>query len=157
MGFGADLPTIERFEFGAAFQKGLQLTAEIRVRNDKDAEQMTSTLKLVEAMMKTKGVKKPANGSAFDMSVDQGAFKLSLAIPEAELKKAIKEERGSMLTALAAGMPMLRPSTALTKPAPALVSADPAPRAQPKPTAPPTPMVIGENGDTVIVTLPGAH
>jgi len=148
-GFGTDLPTIERFEFGAAFQHGLQLTAEIRGRSDKDSEQFTSSLRILEAMMKGKA-KKPAKGSAFDLNVDNGTLKVSLAISEAELMKAIKEERGSMLTAFAAGMPLLRPSIALNASAPVAVPV-------PAPPAPLKPPVLNTNGDTVIVTLPGGR
>ena len=140
-----DISSIDHFQFGIAFDQGLRLTAEAHLRTARDAQQMSGMLQLFQAMMQ--GQKKAANGTAFDLSVEKSAIKISLLVPEAELKKAMKEQKATLAKAFTSGMPMGMSSFMPAEFMPA----------EPKP-----PMIkpsegriyTDSSGDTVSVTLP---
>lgn len=153
-----DLSSIDRFEFGIGFERGLKLAAEIHARTPEDAAKMTTSLKLIEAMLK--GQKKTAKSAGFDMRVDdKGTLRFSLILPEAEMKKAMQEEKGSLMAAISSGMPALiaaRPMKALS---PSAAAPEAAPAPPPAAHRPGTPgdsrIVTNAEGDTVVLTLPG--
>jgi hypothetical protein len=147
-----DLSSIDRFEFGVAFEKGLKLAAEIHVRTPQDAEKLSASLKLVEAMMK--GPKKTAKNTGFTMRADDnGTLKLSLILPEAEMKKAMQEERGALMAAISSGMPALMSSRQMKAMVPQAEA--PAP-VQYRPAVPADAVQqTNSEGDTVVLTLPG--
>src|SRR5262245_17245776 len=90
------LPPIDRFEFGASFNQGLRLAAEIQLGSAADAEKFAASLRLVEAMIKTPNRKSP-KGPGFDLRVEKQTVKFSMIVPESELKQAVAEERGMLL------------------------------------------------------------
>ncbi|MGA2195109.1 MAG: hypothetical protein ABSH40_07545 [Bryobacteraceae bacterium] len=122
------LESIDRFQFGVSVSHGLELGAEVHARSPKDAEQIGAMLAMVQAFIKAK---QPTAGSAkFDVHAEDGTFQLTMTIPEADLLKAVQMHT--------------------VAPAPA-VAAKPA-----VPTAPAVSrMVFDNDGNTVILTLPG--
>src|ERR1035438_9808297 len=86
------LESIDRFQFGVSVSHGLELGAEVHPRSAKDAEQISAMLGMVQAMIEAK---QPTAGSAkFDVHTEDGAIKLSMMIPEADLLKAIQMQTG---------------------------------------------------------------
>ena len=130
-GQGSGLESLDRFEFGAAFQKGLTLDAEIHVKSSDDAKKLTEALQFVNMM--TKAQPKQPTGSKFDLSVREGTIHLAMYIPEEELKKAIEAQKAGFAAA----------------------QAQPKPKPQPKDTE--VKITKAPNGDTMMVTLPGGH
>jgi hypothetical protein len=86
-----DLDSIDRFEFGVRVGNGLALAAEIHARSPKDAEKLAASMAMLQAMM---SAQQPA-APKFDVQVKDGTIKLSLAISEDDLKKAIAAQRGT--------------------------------------------------------------
>jgi hypothetical protein len=105
-------------------------------------------LGMVQAMIEAK---QPTAGSAkFDVHTEDGAIKLSMMIPEADLLKAIQMQTGVATQAMA-GMPPVRTAPVFSRPpAVAVRPAAPAKAASPA-------MVFDKDGNTVILTLPGAR
>ncbi len=132
---------IDGFDFGAAFHKSLDLTAEFHARTRKDAEEMRKMVDLLKAMLQGAKSTTPS-ATRFDMRLESSTLKISLMVPESELKKTVKTQRASLESALL---------SQLAKPQPA-VSLKPAP-------APPTPprALSDARGNTVTVMLPGGH
>jgi len=77
---------VDRFEFGAAFQNGVTLAAQIHVRTPEDAKKVAESLKFFEAMLK---------GQKIGLEVNDGTVKLSAHISEEDLKKAIATQKAS--------------------------------------------------------------
>jgi hypothetical protein len=134
-----ELQAIDRFEFGASLRRGLELTGQIHVRSSKDTEKMMATMQLVAAMMKLQASQ--ASGAKFDLQSDQNNVKLSIFIPEEELKKGMQAQMTSFDSWLKSDSTAPKPVTA---PVRSYVA--------PKPG-----VVKNERGDAVIVTLPGGH
>jgi hypothetical protein len=86
-----DLDSIDRFEFGVRVSNGLALAAEIHARSPKDAGKLAASVAMLQAMM---SAQQPA-APKFDVQVKDGTIKLSLAISEDDLKKAIAAQRGA--------------------------------------------------------------
>jgi hypothetical protein len=149
------LESIDRFQFGVSVSHGLELGAEIHARSPKDAEQLSTTLGMLQAMIKAK---QPTTGSAkFDMHAEDGTIKLSMMIPEAEVLKAIETQTAAATQAMA-GKPAMRTAPVISM-APVAITpaADPTPAVpakEPAKAAPQT-MVFDKDGNTVILTLPG--
>jgi hypothetical protein len=134
-----ELEAIDRFEFGASLRNGLELSGQIHVRSSKDTEKMMATIQLVAAMMKLQAP--PASGAKFDVQSDRNNVKLSLFIPEEELKKGMQAQMtgfGSWLKSdSTAPKLMADPVRSYVSPRPGVVKND--------------------RGDAVVVTLPGRH
>jgi hypothetical protein len=95
----AALNSIDHFQFGMSVKHGLELAAEAHARTAKDAEQLAATLQFLEAMSKAS---QPAGstGAKFAFQNEGGTLKVSLAISEEDLKKAIENQRkGGMMFA----------------------------------------------------------
>jgi len=123
--------SLDRFEFGTSLGHGLELTARLHFTSVEEAEKMSSSLRLLEAMMKAQP---QSGGTRFGLRSENGTLQLSLAIPEEELKKAIAAQRATLASAVAAQvgrktMPAATPSEPKT--------------------------LTDEKGNTVMVTLPG--
>jgi len=150
-----DLSAVDRFEFGLAFDRGLRVSAEIHLRTAEEAEKMAATLRLIEGMINNQKGKRPSKDPGFELRAEKGSLKFSFVIPEAEMKKAIQEERGSLAAALSSRLPALLekpranpvvpPGQAFT-----IEQGGASPSGAPEPKA-----VANGNGDTVILTLPG--
>src|ERR1039457_5298473 len=86
-----DLDSIDRFEFGIRISKGLAFAAEIHARSPKDAEKLAASVTMLQALMSSRGPEVPK----FDVQVKDGTIKISVAVAEDDLKKAIAAQRGA--------------------------------------------------------------
>jgi hypothetical protein len=84
-----DLDSIDRFEFGVRIRNGLELGAEIHARSPKDAEKLAASVAMLQAMM----IGREPAAPKFDVQVKDGTLKISLAISEDDLKKAIAAQQ----------------------------------------------------------------
>ena len=127
------LESIDRFGFGVSLAHGLELIADLHVRAPRDLEKLSSSLRLLEAMLKAQ----PAGGSEghFDLHTENGAIHVSLSIPEEALKKAVAAQRASL-----AGGVATRLAAGATNPTPPPRKAE---------------IVRDAAGNTLTVTLPG--
>jgi hypothetical protein len=124
------LETIDRFQFGLLLGSGLELTAELHARSPQDTEKLNASLAMVAAILKAQ--QPSANAAKFDLQADGDIVRFTMAISEEELTRAIRGE-----TARAA--------------APV-----PAPKTAPKvPSKPPAAQVFDQEGNTVVLRLPG--
>jgi hypothetical protein len=133
----AALNSIDHFQFGVSVKKGLELTAEVHARSDKDAEQLSATLQFLEAMSKA-AQPTGSQGTKFAFKNDGGTLKVSLSVSEEDLKKAIENQGKAGMLLATRPMPA-RPAkpvvTAPVEPAPVpLVAQQAAPEI---PVAPP--------------------
>ncbi len=129
-GIGEAVQSLEQFQFGADFQDGLNLTAELRAASAADLEKVTSALQMLKTMAKAN--QRPGSAAKFEMKTEGATLRLSLRVPTDELKKAFQSQRGSLEAALKSRLPMWnkQPDTD-------------------------TKVVKNDEGDTVVVTLPG--
>jgi hypothetical protein len=138
--------SIDRFQLGLGLNHGLEIAAELHARSAEDAAQLTSSLRLLEAMFKASQPSANA-GTKLNIESSEGTLKIALAVSEEDLKKAIAQQRR---TASAARTPA---------PAPAFVPA-PAPAPVPAPVriqssrSATRPGVQSGNGGTSVLTLP---
>jgi hypothetical protein len=86
-----DLDSIDRFEFGIRISKGLEIGAEVHAKSSKDADKLAASLAMLQAMM----IGREPAGPKFDLQVKDGTIKLSLAVSEDDLKKAIAAQRSA--------------------------------------------------------------
>ena len=94
------MDSIDRFQFGVSIAHGLELAAEVHARSVQDAAKLKQAAQMLEFMMKSQ----PGSESAkLDIHEDHGTLKLALAISEAELKKAIEEQRAAAAARKAPG------------------------------------------------------
>jgi hypothetical protein len=141
------LESIDRFQFGVSVSHGLELGAEIHARSAKDAEQLSATLGMVEAMIKAK--QPTAGGAKFDLHAEDGTFKLSMMVPEAEVLKAMQTQTRATTQAMAE-KPAVRTAPVVSmSPVVAVTPAKEPAKATPQA------MVFDKDGNTVILTLPG--
>jgi len=78
------LRSIDRFEFGVRITHGLEFGGEMHARSQKEAEKLAATLGILQMMAKAQ-----SNTAKFDVKMEDNTLKLSFAISEEELKKAI--------------------------------------------------------------------
>jgi len=169
------LRSIDRFSFGVALRRGLELTAEIHPRSSEDGAKIMTALSMIEMAIKAKQPKDSA--TKFDLDSDHGTLRVAVTVPEEELRKGIEAQRTSMVAAVSKRAQSARPATpSATAPTPAPEAALPvleatAPAAPwlvpvaPKPAArfetrrPDTKaqIITAPNGDTLFVKLPGAR
>jgi hypothetical protein len=131
-GIGESLESVDRFQFGAEFEDGLNLTAELRVASPAEMEKLTAGLRMMEAMARA-GEQQPG-AAKFEMNTEGGTLRLALKVPTEELKKAFQAQRGTLEAAMKSRLPMLG------KPAPVE-----------------TKIISNGDGETQFVTLPGAR
>jgi hypothetical protein len=86
-----DLDSIDRFEFGIRISKGLEIGAEVHAKSSKDADKLAASLAMLQAMM----IGREPAAPKFDVQVKEGTIKLSLAVSEDDLKKAIAAQRSA--------------------------------------------------------------
>ena len=97
-----ELDSLDRFEFGVRISKGFQLDAELHARSPKDAEKLAASMQSLKAMMSMMKGREQAVPN-IDVQVRDGTIKISLAISEDDLKKAMAAQR-------AASAPIGRPT-----------------------------------------------
>jgi hypothetical protein len=112
-----DLDSIDRFEFGIRITKGLEIGAEVHAKSSKDADKLAASVAMLQAMM----IGREPAAPKFDVQVKDGTIKLSLAISEDDLKKAIAKQRSagapSAGTAPKGGAPVVSPKFTVGMPA----------------------------------------
>src|SRR5262249_30026332 len=79
---------IDRFWFGAAISKGIELTAEAHAATPQDAEKLSSLIRGWEALARMQ--MKESEGVKLDLQSSEGNLRLSISVSEAELKKAMQ-------------------------------------------------------------------
>jgi len=126
-GKGEAFDAIDRFEFGVRISKGLELGAEIHTRSVKDAEKLVAMIEAVQTMASAQTPAAPK----IDVRSKDGTVKISFAISEEDLKKA-----------MAAG----RAASAPRRTVPVVVGSEPA---MPAPTG------QSQSGGTSVFVLPG--
>ena len=122
----AEFDSIDRFEFGVRIGKGFELGAEVHARSAKDAEKLAASVALMKAMMN--GGEQA--GPKIDVQVKDGTVKVSLAISEADLKKAMAAQQGARMPMFTQ---MVTPIVTPTDGPPVIVSSEstvPAPSSQ---------------------------
>jgi len=128
-GQSKELESIDRFEFGLRVAKGVELGVEIHARSAEDATKLAGMAQMLKLMAASQGQQVPN----FDVQVTDGTVKLSMAISEEEIKKAIEQQRGKAGASPAMGG------------APVIVTSEPVSGLQPG----------SEEGGTGVVVLPG--
>jgi len=142
----AALNSIDHFQFGLSVKQGLELTAEVHARTAKDAAQLAATLQFLEAMTKAQQPASP--GTSFAFKNEDGTLKISLAVSQEDLKKAIEQrQKATMMFGDRSPLPL--PSHTVTAPV------EPAPKlAAPRPV--PSQTTAGtDTTQTSVFTLPG--
>jgi len=91
--------SVDRFRFGISLKSGMELSADVHVRSAKDAEQLATMLQLFEGMTRA-STKASTNGAKFAVKNTNGTLRVTMAISEDELKKAIETQRQNMLRAV---------------------------------------------------------
>jgi hypothetical protein len=155
--------SIDRFQFGMQLASGLELSAEIHARTPQGAEKLNAAVRKMAALVK--GPETSASAAKFETRSEGETLKLSVTIPDEELKRTIVAEMAA-LSPLSAEQPASAtigaPGGQETGPdgapeAPALTqeaaSAPPAPAQASR--KPPTTKLPDQAVDTVILTLPG--
>jgi hypothetical protein len=90
---GDQMKSLDRFEFGAGFEHGIDLTAAAHFRAPEDAEALSMLLKLMQAAPQTGGAK-------IDIETAGGTMRVSLRMSEEELKKAIESQKEALAAAV---------------------------------------------------------
>jgi hypothetical protein len=146
MAASPEIQAIDRFEVGASLRSGLDLAAQIHMRDSKETEKLVQTLKLLELMI----AMQPSanNGTRFNLKSDQSTISLDLFIPEEELRKSIEQQKTRFASS---AMPQGAPGAAPVLP---FAAASPAAIPAPKNIAPPGTVVSDTKGNTVTITLP---
>lgn len=147
------LESIDRFQFGMAVTHGLELGAEVHARSAKDADQILALIGMLQAMIKSQ--QPAANGAKIEVHSEDGTIKLSIAVSEADMLKAVKMQQGAAHTI--AGKPAPRtPPMVSVPPAVSLTASGPDAVQARIPTKPASPGAVSDKeGNTVILTLPG--
>ena len=132
-GQNGQMDSVDGFSFGAALRQGLDLSGEVHLRSAADVAKMTPTLKMVEAMIQS-----PSSATKFHFESQDGTLKVTLQVPEAELKKGLEAQKTFLASAIAGQMRTIKPQPAER------------PRAEAK-------IVTDAQGNTLSITLPGAR
>jgi hypothetical protein len=86
-----ELQSIDGFSFGAGMTHGLELAAELHVRNPQDVEKLSSLLHGWEQMLK---LSSPAGSDAkLDVQTTSDTVKLAIHVSEEEIKRAVAAQR----------------------------------------------------------------
>jgi hypothetical protein len=82
------LGSIDRFEFGIRITRGLELSAEMHARSQKEADKLAASLAMLQMMAQAQ-----SKSAKFEVTSADSTLKLSFAISEEELKKAIAAQK----------------------------------------------------------------
>ena len=130
---------VDRFQFGILLGHGLELSAEIHSTSPQDAEKLMAMAGFLQSMMKAQ--QPQASAAKFDVHADQGTLRLSLSVPEEELKKAMDAQAARMKAAKAAPKPKAEP--VIIAPQPEVETA--------------MPHVLNPDGGTGVISLPAGR
>lgn len=128
----------EEFSFGAALQQGLDLMAEIRMSSASEMAKLMETIKPFQAMLKAQ-----TGASKFNFQTQGRTLKVSVSIPEEELKKAIVTQKAALTDTLMRQFAAMTPAAAPVPP--------------PKPPRTEGQILKDSRGDTLRVMLPGGR
>jgi hypothetical protein len=125
------MDSIDGFSFGAALQKGLDLTGSVHLRTAADVQKLNAMLAPIQAMLTAQ-----KSASKFDAHMEGSTLRVSLFVPEEELKKGIEAQKQAFISGFTSALQ--------------------------RQTAPPKPKEEGKiltdaRGDTVSVKLPGGR
>jgi hypothetical protein len=135
-GASQDVNSIDRFQFGIRVTNGLELSAELHARSAADAKKLAATFDFLQGSFKMQGPDAPK----FNMQFQNATWKISLALTEQEIQKAIAAQRASLSASAGKKTPAKpAPSSTIT------ISGQ-----TPASTAP-------SGSGTSIFTLPGKH
>ena len=112
------LRSIDRFSFGLALRQGLELTAEIHPRTSEDGAKLMTALSMIDMALKTRQPKD--SGAKFNLDSDHGTLRVSVTVPEQELREAIQAQRASMVAAVSSRVRGAGPQTARARVQPGL-------------------------------------
>ncbi len=82
------LNSIDRFEFGIRITRGLELSAEMHARSQQEADKLAATLAVLQMMAQAQ-----SKSAKFEVTSADSTLKLSFAISEEELKRAIAAQK----------------------------------------------------------------
>ena len=133
-GIGEGVESVERFQFGAAFDDGLNLTAELHVASEAEMEKLTAGLRMMEAMAKASEGK--PNGTRFEIKTEGTTLQVALRVSSEELKKTFEAQRGTLEAAVKSRLQVF---------------------GKPAATPPEATVVTSDKGETLVLTLPGAR
>lgn len=115
------LRSIDRFSFGLALRQGLELTAEIHPRTSEDGAKLMTALSMIDMALKTRQPKD--SGAKFNLDSDHGTLRVSVTVPEQELREAIQAQRASMVAAVSSRVRGAGPQTARARVQPGALNA----------------------------------
>jgi hypothetical protein len=92
-GKNEQLDSMDRFEFGVRIRNGIELGAEIHARSAKDAEKLAASVTALQAMAMMSGGAQA--GPKIDVQVNDGTLRISVAISEEAVKKAMAARQGT--------------------------------------------------------------
>ncbi len=130
------LDSVDRFQFGLLLSHGIEVSAEVHARNAKDLEKLVSGLQFFKMAMAAQP-KQASPDVKWETHVEGNTLKLSLAVPEDVVRKAVLARAASAKFGLSSG------SLRVTAPA------------SPAPVPAALPPAGNENGDSVVLRLPG--
>ena len=142
------LSSLDRFDFGIGLSQGLEIFAALHVRNPEDLAKLGSLLELIKAMAKPRS---ETNATKLETSMDNGTLTLTVLVPTEVLRQGLLAQRANLEKLLVqaasgtAGSALPMNLGAFRSPT---VATPPAPPPQPK-------IITDENGNTVVLTLPG--
>ncbi len=116
------LDAIDRVQFGVGFTKGLEIAAELHPRSGDDVAQLTDSLKLFETMVKAARPSLDEGTKIGIETADDGTMKITLALSEEQLAKAMQNPKPAEVAVTASTEPVVHKETAERKvrtPAPA--------------------------------------
>jgi hypothetical protein len=88
------LDSVDRFQFGVLMSHGLEVSGEIHARSPQEAAKLSASMQMLQAMM---SAQMPKNSPVkLATSVEDGTLRLSLTVPEEELRKALASQGAAM-------------------------------------------------------------
>ena len=118
----AALDTIDRVQFGVGLSKGLEIMAELHPHSADDVAQLTNSLKMIETLVKTSRPSLDDGTKIGIETAEDGTMKLSLAVSDEQLLKAMQNQKPPEVAVTASTEPVAPKETAARKvrtPAPA--------------------------------------
>jgi hypothetical protein len=132
------LDAIDRIQFGVGLAKGLEIMAELHPRSADDVAQLTDSLKLIETMVKASRPSLDDGTKIGIETAEDGTMKLSLAVSEEQLLKAMQNQKPPEVSVTASTEPVHKETAERKVRTPA-----------------PAPVERGHDGGTSVFTLPG--
>ncbi len=99
-----NLQSMRRFSGGLRFSPDMEIAAELLARSEKDAAELAGAMRILAGLFQAQQAKQggrpgPNLLERLQISVDGGAVRLALTIPEAELREALERHAARAATA----------------------------------------------------------